>query len=128
MILKSLHTLLLDLENTKQVIVEKFNKMLKAKGKALTALPNAKSTPKKKASGTQVIKSLRRYTVRSFASVEIFMVVHTRCITQAAIVAMTRMVSPMAQPLVSPLMLRSPTKNKGARSKWPSWRPFSRLM
>ncbi len=39
------------LENIEQVMVEKFNKKLKAKGKASTAHPEAKSNPKRKASG-----------------------------------------------------------------------------
>jgi hypothetical protein len=38
--------LLLDLENIEQVMVEKFNEKLKAKGKATTARPNAKRIPK----------------------------------------------------------------------------------
>ncbi len=44
-------TLLLDLEAIKQVMVEKHNKKLKAKGKAGTARSKAKSNPNLKASG-----------------------------------------------------------------------------
>jgi hypothetical protein len=41
MVLKLPHMLLPDLENIKQVMVEKFNEKLKAKGKANTACPDA---------------------------------------------------------------------------------------
>jgi hypothetical protein len=51
MVLESMHTLLLDLEAIEHVMVEKQNKKLKAKGKASTAWPKAKSNPKRKASG-----------------------------------------------------------------------------
>ena len=44
-------TLLLDLEAFELVMVEKHNKKLKAKGKASTARPKAKSNPKCKVSG-----------------------------------------------------------------------------
>jgi hypothetical protein len=44
-------TLLLDLEAIEGIMVEKQNKKLKAKGKASTARPKAKSNPKPKASG-----------------------------------------------------------------------------
>jgi hypothetical protein len=44
-------TLLSDLENIEQVMVENHNEKLKAKGKASTACPHAESNPKKKASG-----------------------------------------------------------------------------
>jgi hypothetical protein len=45
------HTLLPDLEAIEQLMVEKHNKKLKAKGKADTAQSEAKSNPKHKASG-----------------------------------------------------------------------------
>jgi hypothetical protein len=49
---KSMHALLPDLEAISQVMVEKQQDKLKAKGKAATALPDkAKSNPKRKASG-----------------------------------------------------------------------------
>jgi hypothetical protein len=48
---KSTCMLLLDLEAIKQIMVEKHNKKLKAKGKASTAQTKAKSNPKCKASG-----------------------------------------------------------------------------
>jgi hypothetical protein len=44
-------TLLPDLEAIEQLMVEKHNKKLKAKGKACTAQSKAKSNPKRKASG-----------------------------------------------------------------------------
>jgi hypothetical protein len=45
-------TLLLDLEAIEQVMVEKQNKKIEAKGKASTAWSKAKSNPKRKASGS----------------------------------------------------------------------------
>ncbi len=51
MVPESTCTLLRDLEAIKQVMVEKHNKKLKAKGKAGTARSEAKSDPKPKASG-----------------------------------------------------------------------------
>jgi hypothetical protein len=49
---KSMHMLLPDLEQAiEHVMVEKQNKKLKAKGKASTVRPEAKSDPKLKASG-----------------------------------------------------------------------------
>jgi hypothetical protein len=50
MVPKLQHMLLPDLQNIKQVIVEKFNEKLKRKGKATTSRPDAKSNPKRKAS------------------------------------------------------------------------------
>ncbi len=51
MVLESACALLTDLEAIEHVMVEKQNKKLKAKGKAATAWPEAKSNPKHKASG-----------------------------------------------------------------------------
>ncbi len=48
---ESMHTLLLDLEAIKQVMVEKKGANLKAKGKGSTAPSEAKCNPKRKASG-----------------------------------------------------------------------------
>jgi hypothetical protein len=48
---KSARALLPDLEAIKQVMVEKQNEKLKATGKDITAHPDAKSNPKRKASG-----------------------------------------------------------------------------
>ncbi len=53
MVPKSTHTFPLDLEAIKQVMVVKHNKKLKAKGKAGTTRSEAKSNPKRKASGGQ---------------------------------------------------------------------------
>jgi hypothetical protein len=52
-VLESTRVLPLDLEVIKQVMVEKQNKKLKAKGKVATAQPEAKGNPKRKASGGQ---------------------------------------------------------------------------
>ncbi len=46
-----MHAFLLELEAIKRVMVEKQQEKLKAKGKAATAQPEAKSNPKWKASG-----------------------------------------------------------------------------
>jgi hypothetical protein len=51
MVPESMRVLLPDLEAIKWIMVEKQNKKLKAKGKAATAQPEAKSNPKRKASG-----------------------------------------------------------------------------
>jgi hypothetical protein len=51
MVLELAHALLPNLEAIERVMVEKHNKKVKAKGKAATARPEAKSNPKRKASG-----------------------------------------------------------------------------
>jgi hypothetical protein len=51
MVLELTSVLLQDLEAIKQVMVEKQQEKLKAKGKAATAQPEAKSNPKQKTSG-----------------------------------------------------------------------------
>jgi hypothetical protein len=51
MVLEPRSALLPDLEAIEHVMVEKHNEKLKAKGKAATARPKAKSNPKHKASG-----------------------------------------------------------------------------
>jgi hypothetical protein len=51
MVSKSTRAMLPDLEAIKQVMVENQNEKLKAKGKAATAWPEAKSNPEQKASG-----------------------------------------------------------------------------
>jgi hypothetical protein len=48
---KLLCTMLPDLENIEQVMVEKCNNKLKAKGKVTTACPDHRSNPKRKMSG-----------------------------------------------------------------------------
>jgi hypothetical protein len=53
---KSTRVLLPDLEAIEWVIVEKQNERLMAKGKAATARPEAKSNPKRKASGGPTCK------------------------------------------------------------------------
>jgi hypothetical protein len=50
-VLKSTRALLLDLEDIKQVMVEKQNEKLKTNDKATSAHPEAKSNPERKASG-----------------------------------------------------------------------------
>ncbi len=153
---KSMCTLLLDLEAIKRVMVEKKGANLKAKEKGGTAPSKAKGNPKRKASGGptgqvpkkgcsekfrqrwkahggpftthNMVKSLRRIAVRSFANVGRPMVVLSPPITPWTAVAMTAMVSPLRQQQVSPLSPRSPTRSLGAVKAWPSCSPCSRLM
>jgi hypothetical protein len=64
---KSKRTLIPDLEDIKQVMVEKKGANLKAKRKGSTAPSKAKGSPKRKASGGPV-ESLRMVAVRIFAN------------------------------------------------------------
>ncbi len=59
------HTLLLDLEAIKRVMVEKKGVNLKAKGKGSTAPSEAKGNPSARHLGAQQVKSLRKVAVRS---------------------------------------------------------------
>jgi hypothetical protein len=95
-------TLLLHLENIKQVMVEKHNKKLKAKSKASTACPDIKSNPKRKASGGSIDQVPKKAAVRSFASIEKPTAAPTRRAILVTAIAMTKMVSPMGRPQVSP--------------------------
>jgi hypothetical protein len=65
---KSTRTLLLDLEAIKRVMVKKMGTNLKAKEKGGTASSKAKGNPKRNASGGRLVESLRKVTVRCFAS------------------------------------------------------------
>jgi hypothetical protein len=128
MVPESTCTLLADLEAIKHVMVEKHNKKLKAKGKASTARSEAKSNPKRKASGGPTGQVPKKGPVRSSASVARPMAVPTRPTTPWTAVAMTAMVSPSKQQQVSPLSPRSPTRSLGRIRAWPSYTPCTRLM
>ncbi len=117
---ESMHALLLDLDNIKGVMVEKQHKKLKAKGKAATAQPEAKSNPITRCLGTRLVKSLGRVAVRSFASVARPTAVSTRPTTPQTAIAMTAIVSPSRQQWVSLLSPRSPTRSLGTIRAWPS--------
>jgi hypothetical protein len=73
--------LLWDLEAIEGVVDEKQNEKLKVKSKATSACPEAKSNPKRKVSGGQLVESLRRVAARSFASIAKPMAVPTRLTT-----------------------------------------------
>jgi hypothetical protein len=87
MVPKLLRSLLLHLENIKQVMAEKFNKIIKAKGKA-AAHPEANSNLKRKVSEAQVSKSLIRHTFRNMASIARLTAVPTRRTILVTIIAM----------------------------------------
>jgi hypothetical protein len=76
----------------------------------------------------QLVKSVRRVAVRSFASVARPMAVPSRPTTPWTAVATTAIVSPSRQQQVSPLSPRSPTRSLGAIRAWPSCSPCLRLM
>jgi hypothetical protein len=118
-----MHTLLPDLEAIKQVMVEKKGANLKAKGKGSTAPSKAKGNPKRKRQGAQLVKSLRRVAVRSFANSARLMADPSRPTTPWTAVAATAMVSPSWQQQVSPLSPRSPTRSLGVIRAWPSCSP-----
>ncbi len=99
--------LLPDLEAIERVMVEKKGANLKAKGKGSTAPSEAKGNLKRKAS--RLVESLRRVTVRSFASIARPTAVPLQPTTPWTAIAMTAMVSPLRQQQVSPLSPRSPT-------------------
>jgi hypothetical protein len=111
---KLTHKLLPDLEAIKQVMVEKHNKKLKAKGKAVTAQSNAKSNPKCKASGGPTGRVPKKGCSEKFGSVASPTAFSTRPTTPWTAVAMTAMVSPLRQQQVSPLSPRSPSRSLGA--------------
>jgi hypothetical protein len=127
---KSTHTLLPDLEAIEQVMVEKRVQTSRQKGRAVQPHPKPRATLSAKRPGGQLVESLRRVAVRSFASNARPMVVLSLCITPWTAVAMTAMVSPSRLQQVSPLSPRSPTRSLGAtRTRiWPSCSPCSRLM
>ncbi len=104
--------LLPDLETIKRVMVEKQNKNLKAKGKAATACLKPRVIQSARLLGAQLVESLRRVTVRSFASIVRPTVVPTRHTTPWTAITMTAVVSPSRQQQVSSLSPRRPTGGK----------------
>ncbi len=125
---ESMHALLPYLEAIEQVMVEKQNEKLTVKGKAATALPEAKGNPKRKASGGPAGQVPQRVAVRSFASIVKPMAVPTRPTTPWTAIAMTATVSPSRQQQVSPLSPGSPTRCLGAIRAWLLCSTCSRLM
>jgi hypothetical protein len=87
----------------KQVMVEKQNERLNAKGKASTACPDAKSNPKRKASGGSGDQVPKKVCNEKFCQHCKAHGAPTRCTIPVTAVAMTRMVSPLGWPQVSPL-------------------------
>ncbi len=75
-------------------MVEKQSKKLKAKGKGGTAPSEAKSIQSAKHLGAQLVKSVKRFAVRSSANVAKPTAVPSRPTTPWTAVAMTAMVSP----------------------------------
>ncbi len=126
---KSMRTLLPDLEAIKRAMVEKKGANLKAKGKGGTAPSEAKSNPKRKASGGLTGRVPKKGCSEKFcqhckAHGSPF-TTHTKPWTG---ITMTAMVSPLRQQQVSPLSPRSPTRSLGVIRAWPSCSPCSRLM
>jgi hypothetical protein len=112
---ESTHSLLPELDAIEQVMVEKQGTKLKAKGKSGTAPSKTKGNLKPKASGlgAQLVESLRRFAMRSSASVAKHMVIPSRPTTPWTAVATIATVSPSRQQQVSPLSPRSPTRSLG---------------
>ncbi len=90
--------------------------------------PKPRVTQSARRLGAQLVKSLKRVTVRSFASVARFTAVSTRPTTPWTAITMTEKVSSLRQQQVSPLSPRSPTRSLGAIRAWSSCSPCSRLM
>ncbi len=106
--------LLPDLKNIEHVMLEKYNKKLKAKVKASTARSDRKSKPKKgKSGGGSCDQVQKKACTEKFWQPCKTHVAHTRCIKQATVVTKIRKVSLLAQAQVSPLTERSPTRSLG---------------
>jgi hypothetical protein len=121
-------TLLPDLEAIKQVMVEKKGANPKVKGKGSTAPSEAKSNPKRKASGGptgQVPKKgcSEKCCQQCKAHGGPFTTHNTLDCR-----IMTEMASPLRQQQASPLSPRSPTRSLGAIRAWPPCSPCLRLM
>jgi hypothetical protein len=121
--------LLPDLEAIEQVMVQKQQERLKAKGKAATARPEAKTNPKQKASGGLTGQVPKKGCSEKFCQhCNALGGLSSRLTTPWTAIAMTVMVSPSRQQQVSPLSPKSPTRNLGAIRAWPLCRPRSRPM
>jgi hypothetical protein len=114
-VLESTRMLLPNLEAIKQVMVEKHQEKLKAKGKAATARPEAKGNPKCKASRSPTGQVPKTGHSEKFCQC----CVPTRPTTPWTAVVMTAMISPSRHQQVSPLSPRSPTRSLGAIRAWP---------
>jgi hypothetical protein len=111
---KSTRTLLPDLEAIERVMVEKKMRTLRRKERAVQPHPRPKVTRSPRRLRAQLVKSLRRVAVRSFANVARPMAVASQPTTPWTAIAMTTMVIPSRQQQVSPLSPRSPTRSLGA--------------
>jgi hypothetical protein len=125
---KSTCALLPDLETFEQVMVEKQQDKLKAKGKAATTRPEAKSNPKQQASRGLTDRVPKKSCSEKFCqlckahggSYQTHNTLDCRCYDGT--------VSPSRQQKVSPLSPRSLTRSSGAIKAWPLCRPCSRPM
>jgi hypothetical protein len=124
---KSTRTLLPDLEAIKSWLRIKVQTS-RQKERAVQPHPKPKVTQSARHLGAQLVESLRRVAVRSFANVARPMAVPSQPTTPWAAVAMTATVSPLRQQQVSPLSPTCPTRSLGAIRAWPSCSPCSRLM
>ncbi len=95
--------LLLDLEAIEQVIVEKHNKKLKAKGKAGPARPEAKRNPKRKVSGGLTGQVPKKGRSEKFCQLCKAHGGPYKTHNTWIAIAVTAMVSPSRQQQVSPL-------------------------
>ncbi len=125
---ESTRTLLPDLEAIKRVMVEKKVQTSRQKERAVQPCPSPKVTQSERHLGAQLVESLRRVAVRSFANGARSMADPSQCTTPWTAIAMTAMVSPSRQQQVSPLSPRSPTRSLRAIRAWPSCSSCSRLM
>jgi hypothetical protein len=113
-----MRVLLLDLEAIEQVMVEKQNKKLKAKGKAATAHPDAKSNPKKKASGGSSDQNPKKACSEKLCQQCKHHIGPYKHATPWTAAAMKAMVSPSCQQQVN-LSPRNPTRSLGPIRVWP---------
>jgi hypothetical protein len=100
-------------------MVKKQNKKLKAKDKATPAHPDAKSSPKRKASGGSSKQAPKKAHSENFSIIAKPTVAPTRPTIPWTAVAMTAIVSLLRQQQVSPPSPRSPTRSLGTIRVWP---------
>jgi hypothetical protein len=120
---KLTRALLLDLEASERVMVEKQNEKLKAKGKAASAYPEAKSNPMRKASGGLTGQAPKKGHSEKFCQRCKAHVGPYQTHTTLDCRPYDSNGSPLRQQQGSPLSPRSPTRSLGVRRAWPSCRP-----
>ncbi len=128
MVSESTRTFLPDLEAIERVMEEKRATNLEAKAKGGTAPAEAKSNPKRKASGGPTGRVPKKGRREKFCQQCKAHGGPSRRITPLTVVAMTATASPLRLRQVSPLSPRSPTRSLGATRIWPSCSPCLRLM